>query len=202
MMAGLEMTLRGTPFIHEGQEIGMTNGNFRCLKQIQDIESHTVDAMAKSMGIPAKMCWNMIRRGTRDNGRMPMQWSDEKNAGFTTGKPWLRINRNHTTVNAETDMTNPNGVFAFWKYMISLRKSQDALIDGDFVPVLVSNSIFAFERTYNGKRLLSMCNMTGKEVKLPQHLAAWDKVLASNYDDVTATLRPFEFRLMEETDDQ
>jgi glycosidase len=181
----------------------MTNGDFRCLKQIQDVESHGVDKMAKEMlHIPAGIRWNMIRRGTRDNARTPVQWTPGTNAGFTSGKPWLRINRNHTTVNAETDMANPNGVFAFWKYMISLRKTLPALIDGDFVPVLVSNNIFAFERTLDGKRLLSMCNMTGKEVKLPQHLAAWDHVVASNYDDVTATLRPFEFRLMEESDDQ
>ena len=197
MMAGLLMTLRGTPFVYEGQEFGMTNGDFRCLKQIQDVESHGVDKMARDLHIPAAMRWNMIRRGTRDNARTPVQWDDSPNAGFTTGKPWLRINRNYKTVNAARDMADPNGVFAFWKRMISLRKTLPALIDGDFKPVMVSNNIFAFERTLEDKRLLVMCNMTGREVKLPQHLADWVQVVASNYDDLTPTLRPFEFRLME-----
>ena len=151
----------------------MTNGDFRCLKQIQDVESHGVDKMAKDLHIPAAIRWNMIRRGTRDNARTPMQWDGSLNAGFTTGRPWLRVNRNYRQINAAKDMANPNGVFAFWKRMIALRKTLPALIDGDFVPVLVSNSIFAFERTLNGKRLLSMCNMTGKTVKLPPNLADW-----------------------------
>jgi oligo-1,6-glucosidase len=199
MMAGLLLTLRGTPFIYQGQEIGMTNGDFRCLKQIQDVESHGVEVMARDMlHIPAKIRWNMIRRGTRDNARTPMQWDATANAGFTTGKPWLRVNKNHSFLNVEADKADANGVFAFWKYMVALRKQLPALCDGDFVPVLVSNNLFAFERTYNGKRLLSLCNMTGKEVKLPKNLLQWDQVLACNYDDVTVSMRPFEFRLMEE----
>jgi glycosidase len=140
----------------------------------------------------------MIRRGTRDNARTPMQWDATANAGFTTGKPWLRVNKNHSFLNVEADKADPNGVFAFWKYMVALRKQLPALCDGDFVPVLVSNNLFAFERTLDGKRLLSVCNMTGKEVKLPKNLQQWDQVLACNYDDVTDIMRPFEFRLMEE----
>jgi oligo-1,6-glucosidase len=197
MMAGLLMTLRGTPFVYQGQEIGMTNGDFRCLKQIQDVESHGVDAMARdALHIPAKMRWNMIRRGTRDNARTPMQWDNSLNAGFTTGKPWLRVNRNHKKINVMADRADENSVFSFWKYMISLRKTDEALIDGDFVPVRISNDIFAFERTYNDRRLLSVCNMTGREVALPAHLR-WENLLAGNYDDVADRLRPFEFRLME-----
>ena len=135
---------------------------------------------------------------SRDNARTPYQWDASENAGFTTGKPWLKINGNYKKVNVAADQADPNGVFAFWKYMVALRKQLPALIDGDFVPVLVSGNIFAFERTLNGKRLLSVCNMTGKEVKLPGQLSDWSQVLACNYDDVTDTMRPFEFRLMEE----
>ena len=113
MMAGLTMTLRGTPFVYQGQELGMTNGDFRCLRQIQDVESHGVDKMAKALHIPAAMRWNMIRRGTRDNARTPMQWDDSPNAGFTSGRPWLRVNRNFRQLNAKKDMQNPGGVFAF-----------------------------------------------------------------------------------------
>ena len=203
MMAGLLLTLRGTPFIYQGQEIGMTNGDFADLHEIQDVESHGVEAMARDMlHIPKSIRWNMIRRSTRDNARTPMQWDDSANAGFTAGTPWLKVNENYKTVNAKASLADPYGVFAFWKYMIGLRKTVPALIDGDFVPVHVSNNIFAFERTLNGQRLLSICNMTGKFVKLPKHLAAWQQVLASNYDDLGDTMRPFEFRLMEENHDQ
>jgi glycosidase len=156
--------------------------------------------MAKKLGIPAKMRWNMIRRSTRDNGRMPMQWTDGPNAGFTTGKPWLKINGNYKEVNVAKEQQDPTGTLHFWQQMIALRKTDDALIDGDFVPVMVSNNIFAFERVLGQRRLLSMCNMTGKAVKLPAHLQAWDKKIIGNYPTGTAEyLQPFEFRLMEES---
>jgi oligo-1,6-glucosidase len=198
MMAGLLMTLRGTPYMHEGQEIGMTNGDFTNLDEIQDVESHTVWEMAKHLGIPKGMRWKMIRRTSRDNGRTPMQWSSEENAGFTTGKPWLKINGNYKQVNAEKEMADEGGILAFWKYMISLRKSEPALREGDYFPAYMKGSIYAFERVLDGKRLLSICNFSAKTVKLPRQLAQWDQVVASNYDDIAPVLRPFEFRLMQE----
>ncbi len=198
MMAGLLMTLRGTPYMHEGQEIGMTNGDFENLDEIQDVESHTVWEMAKKLGIPKGMRWKMIRRTSRDNGRPPMQWSGEENAGFTTGSPWLKINSNYCEVNAEREMADENGILAFWKYMISLRKSEPALREGDYYPAYMKGSIYAFERVLGGKRLLSVCNFSAKEVRLPKQLSQWDQVVASNYEDITPILRPFEFRLLQE----
>lgn len=198
MMAGLLMTLRGTPYMHEGQEIGMTNGDFENLDEIQDVESHTVWEMAKKLGITKGMRWKMIRRTSRDNGRTPMQWSGEENAGFTTGSPWLKINSNYREVNAEREMADENGILAFWKYMISLRKSEPALREGDYYPAYMKGSIYAFERVLGGKRLLSVCNFSAKEVRLPKQLSQWDQVVASNYEDITPILRPFEFRLLQE----
>ena len=198
MMAGLLMTLRGTPYMHEGQEIGMVNGDFKNLQEIQDVESHTVWEMAKHLGIPKGMRWKMILRSSRDNGRTPMQWSAEENAGFTTGKPWLKINGNFKQVNAAREMADEKGILAFWKYMISLRKSEPALREGDYFPAYMKGSIYAFERVLEGKRLLTICNFSAKEVKLPKQLAQWDRVVACNYDDLASTLRPFEFRLMQE----
>ena len=198
MMAGLLMTLRGTPYMHEGQEIGMTNGDFENLDEIQDVESHTVWEMAKKLGIPKGMRWKMIRRTSRDNGRTPMQWSGEENAGFTTGSPWLKINSNYREVNAEREMADENGILAFWKYMISLRKSEPALREGDYYPAYMKGSVYAFERVLGGKRLLSVCNFSAKEVRLPKQLTQWDQVVASNYEDITPILRPFEFRLLQE----
>ena len=198
MMAGLLMTMRGIPFVFEGQEIGMTNGDFASLSEVEDIESHNVYAMAKSLLIPRKIRWKMIKRTSRDNARTPMQWSGDEKAGFTDGKPWLKINGNHKEVNVECEAACPHGVLAFWQKMIALRKSDSALLDGEFIPLLEGKSIYAFERRLDGRALVSVCNMTGRTVKLPKVLRGLDKVLVSSYGDApSASLRPFEFRLME-----
>ena len=199
MMAGLQLTLRGTPYIYQGQEIGMLNGDFLSLDEIQDVESHTVNAMAIKLHIPKKMRWNMLRRGSRDNGRTPVQWDDSENAGFTTGKPWLKVNANHKYINARRELEKEDGIRAFWKYMISLRKTLPALQDGNYVPVYKKGSVYAFERVTEGQRLLSICNISRREAKLPRHLADWTDVVASNYDQLgDQKLRPFEFRLLQE----
>ena len=198
MMAGLLMTMRGTPFVFEGQEIGMTNGDFAHLGEVEDIESHNVYAMAKGLGIPKAMRWRMIQRTSRDNARTPMQWSGESGAGFTDSVPWLKINGNHKTVNVKREMTDEGGVLSFWKRMIALRKTNDVLAEGSFTPVFEGKSIYAFERELDGKRLLSVCNMTGTRAKLPKCLTEWDNTVVSNYNDNEKDfMKPFEFRLME-----
>ena len=203
MMAGLQMTLRGTPYVYEGQEIGMTNGDFKDLTEVQDIESHNIYAMATDLHIPKGIRWKMIQRTSRDNARTPMQWSDAANGGFTAGTPWLKVNGNYKAVNVAADMADEQGVRAFWKKMIALRRSDPALVDGDFVPVHMGRSVFAYERVLNDRRLLAVCNLCGKNAKLPPQLADWTNVLACNYDTLTPdTMRPFEFRLMEETHGQ
>ena len=198
MMAGLQMTLRGTPYMHEGQEIGMTNGDFANLDEVEDIESHNIWAMATKLGIPKRIRWKMIQRTSRDNGRTPMQWTAGENAGFSSGKPWLKVNANHTEVNVETENAVPNGVLAFWKQMIALRKTHPVLIDGTFRSVYEGRSVYVFARELDGKTLLSVCNMTGKTAKLPTVVGKGGKLLACNYEDVEANLlKPFEFRLLE-----
>lgn len=199
MMAGLQMTLRGTPYVYQGQEIGMTGADFKDMSEVQDIESHNIYALAKKLGLPKGVRWKMITRTSRDNGRTPVQWTAGENAGFTTGKPWLKINENHKTINVEKELADDNGVRAFWKKMIALRKTDPVLIDGDFVPVHIGKSLFAFERVGEDKRLLTLCNMSSKTVKLPQNLADWETCVACNYGTPKlGGMRPFEFRLMEE----
>ena len=198
MMAGLQMTLRGTPYMHEGQEIGMTNGDFANLDEIEDIESHNIWAMATKLGIPKRIRWKMIQRTSRDNGRTPMQWTAGENAGFSKGKPWLKINGNHTEVNVETEKADPNGVLAFWKKMIALRKTHPVLIDGTFRSVYEGRAVYVFARELDDKTLLSICNMTGKSAKLPAVVNKDGKLIACNYQENNIdTLKPFEFRLLE-----
>ena len=197
MMAGLLMTLRGTPFVFEGQEIGMTNGDFRNLDEIEDIESHNIYKMAKGLGIPKNIRWKMIQRTSRDNARTPMQWSDGEGAGFTSGKPWLKINGNHKEINVERENGRSDGVLAFWKKMIFLRKNDKVLCEGDFRALYEGKSVYVFERSLDGRSLVSVCNMSGKTAKLPKNLEHLGKPTVSSYADVGEELKPFEFRLYE-----
>ena len=199
MMAGLLMTMRGTPFVYEGQEIGMTNGDFKDLSEVEDIESHNIFAMAKGLGIPRPIRWKMIQRTSRDNARTPMQWSGGEGAGFTSGKPWLKINGNYKTVNVADELAEEDGVLAFWKKMIALRKSDEVLIEGDFKPIYERGSVYAFEREYKGRSLVTVCNMSSKTVELPAKLKKCGKqILSSNKKGgCPCKLYPFEFRLYE-----
>lgn len=197
MMAGLLMTLRGTPFVYEGQEIGMVNGDFKDLSEVEDIESHNIYAMAKRLGIPKRIRWSMIKRTSRDNARTPMQWSGEEGAGFTKGKPWLKINGNYKAVNVTAESGLDDGVLAFWKKMIALRKSDAALADGSYSSVYEGARVYAFARELGNRRLISVCNMSGKIAKLPKTLCGCGNLIISSYSGTGDRLMPFEFRLYE-----
>ena len=197
MMAGLIMTLRGTPFVFEGQEIGMTNGDFADLSEVEDIESHNVYGMAtKSLHLPRSTAWKMIQRTSRDNARTPMQWTSGEHAGFTSGKPWLKVNGNHTEVNVERELAREGGVLSFWKRMIALRKELTALKDGSFTSIYESGSIYAYARECDTDKLVAIFNMTDKVRKMPKALQLDGEVIISNYDEVCDDLMPFEFELI------
>ena len=198
MMAGLLMTLRGTPFVFEGQEIGMTNGDFKDLSEVEDIESHNIYAMAKKLGIPKGIRWKMIQRTSRDNARTPMQWTGAEGAGFTSGKPWLKINGNHKDVNVSAENEKENGPLSFWRKMIGMRKTDPVLADGSFRVLYEGRNVYAFARELDGKTLVSVCNMSAKSSKLPALLRDMGAARVSNYDNgADGALRPFEFRLYE-----
>ncbi len=196
MLGAMNLTLRGTPFIFEGQEIGMTNGDFKNLGEIMDVESHSIDKMAKSLGIVQPFRWELIRKTSRDNARTPMQWSGEENAGFTTGKPWLQVNENYRDINVEKDMADPKGIHAFYKRAIAFRKNSDVLRWGDYEELYAKGAVYIYRRSYEGKSLTAVCNFSSGEKKMPLDIAG--PVVLSNYDSVTGdTLKPWEFRLVE-----
>ncbi len=196
MLGAMNLTLRGTAFIFEGQEIGMTNGDFKNLDEIMDVESHSIDKMAKSLGIVQPFRWELIRKTSRDNARTPMQWNSSPNAGFTTGRPWLQVNENYREINVERDMADPDGIHAFYKKAIALRKSSDVLQWGDYEELYAKGTVYIYRRSYEGRSLTAMCNFASKEKKLPMNIAG--PVVLSNYDSVTGdTLKPWEFRLVE-----
>ena len=174
----------------------MVNGDFQNLSEVEDIESHNIYAMAKRLGIPRGIRWKMIQRTSRDNARMPMQWSAGENAGFSSAKPWLKVNRNYSEVNVETDRGNANGVLAFWQKMIRLRRENEILCEGSFRVIWEGKQIYAFARELDGRKLISVSNMSGKRAKLPKALQGCGKLMTSSYGTcVEGDMKPFEFRL-------
>ena len=195
MLLGLLFSLRGTTYVYQGQEIGMTNGAFNSLDEIMDIESHNVDKMAKKLGIFNPLRWKMIKASTRDNARTPMQWNAGDNAGFTTGKPWLKLNPNYTEVNVKRDLKNEYGVIAFFKQINAYKKSSEVMKDGSFKEVHRGKWVYAFERELDGKKLVAICNFSTHSSSYP--IEKQGKVVISNYKDEAKKLRPYEFVLME-----
>ncbi len=195
MLLGLIFSLRGTPFIYQGEEIGMTNGAFNSLDEIMDIESHNVDKMAKSLGIINPFRWKLIRKTSRDNARTPMQWTGDVGAGFTSGKPWLKINPNFTEINVEADLYDHDGVIAFFKRINSYKKNSETLKFGDFSEIYSGRSVYAFKRETSGESLIALFNFSKHKQKIPSLIKG--TCVISNYSGEPAVkLRPYEYRLI------
>lgn len=197
MLCVLLLTLRGTPFIYQGQEIGMTNFDYTSMSQVNDVESHNVYRLAKKLHIPEKIRWKMIKATSRDNARTPMQWNDGPNAGFTEGKPWLDINRNYSRINMESQVNDPCSVRSFYKAMIQLRAKNDILKYGKFVPVKIGKHVFAYKRVLNGKELTVLLNFSGRARKT-QFIGTGKVVISSSgSENYTGILKPYEALILE-----
>jgi glycosidase len=195
MLLGLLFSLRGTTYIYQGQEIGMTNGAFSSLDEIMDIESHNVDKMAKKLGIINPFRWKLIRTTSRDNARTPMQWSAEENAGFTSGKPWLKLHPNYTEINVERDLASEDGIISFFKEINDFKNSSEIIKEGSFKEVHRGKWVYVFERMLDGKKLTVICNFKDKALAYPV-LVEGERIL-SNYKDESKKLRPYEFVIIE-----
>ncbi len=198
MLATMLHGMQGTPYIYQGEELGMTNMHMT-VDQFADVETinHYHEAVARGEN-PGDVMAGIYRRG-RDNARTPMQWDAGKNAGFTTGTPWLPVNENHTYINAAAQVGDPDSVFSYYKRLITLRKQYDVFRDGSFTLLCPEDeNVFAYTRDTADAHMLVMCNFTGSE-------AAFDvpedyqnaKTLIANYEDAAAgRLRPYEARIM------
>ena len=195
MLLGLLFSLRGTTFVYQGQEIGMTNGAFNSLDEIEDIESHNVDKMAKSLGIINPFRWRMIKKTSRDNARTPMQWNGSVGAGFTAGKPWLKINPNYTEINVERDLADPDGIIAFFKKINKYKSSSAVLKDGDFTELYSGRRIYAFKRSLGEESLIAVCNFSTRKVKIHKGICG-KTVLSSCSSADEGVLMPYEYRLI------
>ncbi|MCL2080329.1 MAG: alpha-glucosidase [Oscillospiraceae bacterium] len=163
LFAAMLLTLKGTPFIYQGQEIGMTNFDFEGMAQINDIETIGVDKLLRSFKIPARLRWNWLKASSRDNARTPMQWNAHPGAGFTQGQSWLDINSNHIEINHAEQERREDSVLNFYKKMIALRGSSETLKYGDFAPVWANEQVMVYSRTITGaEQLAVILNISGK----------------------------------------
>ena len=200
MLATCLHMMKGTPYIYQGEELGMTNTHFRSIEDCRDIEEinayrqyvteHKVTTSEELL-----KCFDTV---ARDNARTPMQWDSSENAGFTEGTPWIPVNENYREINAEAALADENSVFYYYQKLIRLRHENPIIIYGGFVPLMSdSDNVYAYERELDGKRLIVACNWTDK----PQKCTLFDNEagteLISNYTSHdTGSLKPYEARVV------
>ena len=196
MLATTMYFLKGTPFIYQGQEIGMTNMQVKSIDEFVDIESKNVINTMKSLHLPKKYIDKSIRNGSRDNSRIPMQWDDSVYAGFSEVEPWLKVNENKSFINVEASKKDPNSIFNYYKKLIQIHKDEFLVKEGVYKDLLPnSNKLFVYERMGENELLLVVSNFTSKEIKckiLDKYQGYKVEVLLNNYDDVFDKLQPYQ----------
>ena len=156
--------MRGTPYIYQGEEIGMTNYPFRTLEELNDIESLNYAKEALEKGVSLEVILDQIRHVGRDNARTPMQWDESKNAGFSTAdKTWLAVNPNYKDINVESALANPESIFYTYQQLVELRKPQDWLVDADFELLETADKVFAYIRKTEDSSYLVVVNLSDQE---------------------------------------
>ena len=189
MLAALNFMLRGLPFIYQGQELGMENVAISSIDEVDDISAINEYQVALDAGLTPQEAVRAVSRYSRDNARTPMQWTDGENAGFTTGKPWLKVNPNYTSINAAAQQDDPDSVRSFYKQLIALRKNpeyKETVVYGALEPAWEDqHNLMAYYRK-GDKTLLVIGNYQKEEqaVTLP---SAYKKVLLNNYSDIAQT---------------
>lgn len=178
MLAQTIHMMRGTPYIYQGEEIGMTDPDFKAIDDYKDIESHNAYKKLLESGKSEAEALNIIKKKSRDNSRTPMQWDDTENAGFTSGKPWIAVNDNYRTINTKKAMADRSSVYFYYRKLIELRKDENIISDGLYFPILEDDDkIFAYIREYEGEVLINMNNFSSDyvEVNLENILEDYDK---------------------------
>ena len=190
-LATILFTLRGTPFIYQGEEIGLTNAKFDSIDDYDDISSRGEYDLAKTDGLSDKEALKFVQKFSRDNARTPMQWNTSKNAGFTTAdKAWLPVHDDFKACNVEIEEKNPDSVLNFYRKLSALRNSSEILIGGDYEELYPNDEeIFVYTRKLNGKKFIIAVNFTTHEVKNP--ITGGKKILG-NYSDEKNYLRATE----------
>lgn len=198
MLATLIHCLRGTPYIYQGEEIGMTNPHFKSIEQYRDVESLNHYQILQDKGMTKEQALMILDVHSRDNSRTPMQWDDSINAGFTTGTPWIQTADNYTEINVKNSLEDKDSIFYYYQKLIQLRKNYDVIAYGDIKPLLREDKrVFAYERNYKGQKLIVICNFypTIYEIELPYDLSNYKCILNNYKNEAKAkkiALKPYE----------
>ncbi len=199
MLATCLHMMHGTPYIYQGEELGMTNYPFESPADFKDIESvHAYEEWCESGRVSHELFWPCITAVSRDNARTPIQWDDTENAGFSTGTPWMPVNPNYREINARAAMADPESVFHYYQKLIVLRKQYPVIVYGSYQLLLEdSEELFVYIREYEGEKLLVVCSFTDKEVEfeIPKEFQGAQCLIANyenSYDSEKMVLKPYE----------
>ncbi|EHJ01282.1 alpha,alpha-phosphotrehalase [Clostridium sp. DL-VIII] len=199
MLATMIHLLKGTPYVYQGEEIGMTNAYFTDINQYVDVESLNYFKILKEQGIDEGEIYKVLQERSRDNSRTPMQWDATKNAGFSEGKPWISVNSNYKEINVLNSLNDENSIFYHYKKLISLRKQYDVIAYGSYIPILEDNDfVFSYKREYKNESLIVINNFFEKEVEIKLDIEELEKYksIITNYDErdlqSVFVLKPYE----------
>ncbi len=199
-LATVQHMHKGTPYIYQGEELGMTNTYFTAIEQYRDIESINYHADALSLGMEVEMVLQALSVKSRDNARTPMQWDDSSQAGFTEGIPWLPVNPNYLTINAAAAVEDPNSVFHHFRKLIKLRHDHPVVVHGRFELLLPDHEqIWALTRTLGDQVLVMIANCSSDPARVPSDalpdVSGADLLLATHQDSASPELKPWESRI-------
>lgn len=199
MLATCLHMMQGSPYVYQGEELGMTNYPFQSPEDFRDIESiNAYKEWCESGIVSHEEFWPCLLWLSRDNARTPMQWDDSEQAGFTTGTPWIAVNPNYKEINAKAETADPNSVFHYYKKLIALRKQTPIMVYGKYEPLFEeSEDWFVYTRTLENEKLLVVCSFTDQDTAftIPEEFAGAELLISNMenaYDKGTVTLRPYE----------
>lgn len=195
MLGMLLLTLKGTPFIYQGQEIGMTNFDYEDMSMLQDVESRNVYRFAQKLHLPKALIWKIILKGSRDHARTPLAWNQQAQGGFTSGAPWLALTRNYDKINYESQVKDTNSVWHFYKTLITLRTQHDVLIYGAYRPVHIGKHLYVYERISKHERFMILLNFSAtmqSVSKILNGVGITASILTNYGDAFSGKLRPYE----------
>ncbi len=199
MLATCLHMMQGSPYIYQGEELGMTNYPFRSEEEFRDIESvNAIKEWCDSGVVSKEDFWPCLLKKSRDNARTPVQWDDTENAGFTTGRPWIGVNPNYTEINAKAETADENSVFHYYKKLIALRKQNPIMVYGKYELLLEdSEELFVYTRTLEEEKLLVVCSFSDKETvfEIPDEFVGKACLISNRenvYDKKQVVLKPYE----------
>lgn len=188
--------MKGTPYIYQGEELGMTNAYFTHIEDYRDIESlNAFRELTENSLVDEEDMMSRLAAVSRDNARTPMQWDETANAGFTSGTPWISVNPNYLLINAKAALKDKDSIFYYYQKLIHLRKSRDIIVDGLFQSLMAEDGqIYAYQRILGAERLVVACNFTDQEAPCILFDEPGEELISNYRFHKDGLLKPYEAR--------